>query len=242
MVRTPRTQRPPGQEKGHWGRVILSLSPKRDIGDVQFCPFFGCATAMVLSERPYRRRKVEWEELQMTEDYRVERDTMGEIKVPAEKLWGAQTQRSLENFRIGQERMPLEVIRAFSVLKKCAARANNRLERLDAAKLQAIEQVCQEIYDGKLDGHFPLVVWQTGSGTQSNMNVNEVIAHRANEILGEGIVHPNDHVNMSQSSNDTFPTAMHIARSEERRVGKECRSRWSQYHEKKKRVHQENNE
>lgn len=147
----------------------------------------------------------------MTEDYRVERDTMGEIKVPAEKLWGAQTQRSLENFRIGQERMPLEVIRAFSVLKKCAARANNRLERLDAAKLQAIEQVCQEIYDGKLDGHFPLVVWQTGSGTQSNMNVNEVIAHRANEILGEGIVHPNDHVNMSQSSNDTFPTAMHIA-------------------------------
>jgi fumarate hydratase class II len=147
----------------------------------------------------------------MMKEYRIERDTMGEIKVPADKLWGAQTQRSLENFRIGTEKMPREIIRAFSVLKKGAARANNKLGRLDESKLRAIEEACQDIYQGKLDQHFPLVVWQTGSGTQSNMNVNEVVAHRANEILGEKVVHPNDHVNMSQSSNDTFPTAMHIA-------------------------------
>lgn len=146
----------------------------------------------------------------MTE-FRIERDTMGEIKVPADKLWGAQTQRSLQNFRIGTEKMPLEIIRAFGILKKAAARTNNKLGRLDDARLQAIEEVCREICQGKLDEHFPLVVWQTGSGTQTNMNVNEVVARRANEIMGEKAVHPNDHVNMSQSSNDTFPTAMHIA-------------------------------
>lgn len=144
-------------------------------------------------------------------DHRVERDTMGEIKVPAEKLWGAQTQRSFENFKIGIEKMPIEVIRAFSILKKAAAKANNRLGKLDDSKMQIISIVCDEINGGKLDDNFPLVVWQTGSGTQSNMNVNEVVANRSNLILGEKLIHPNDHVNMSQSSNDTFPTAMHIA-------------------------------
>jgi len=147
----------------------------------------------------------------MTEEYRIERDTMGEVKVPVEKLWGAQTQRSLENFRIGIEKMPIEIIRAFSILKLGAARANNRLGKLDDARLLAIEKVCMEIHRGQLDEHFPLVVWQTGSGTQSNMNVNEVVANRANQIIGTKTIHPNDHVNMSQSSNDTFPTAMHIA-------------------------------
>jgi fumarate hydratase class II len=144
-------------------------------------------------------------------DHRVERDTMGEIKVPAEKLWGAQTQRSFENFKIGIEKMPIEVIRAFSILKKAAAKANNRLGKLDDSKMQIISIVCDEINCGKLDDNFPLVVWQTGSGTQSNMNVNEVVANRSNLMLGEKLIHPNDHVNMSQSSNDTFPTAMHIA-------------------------------
>lgn len=144
-------------------------------------------------------------------DYRIEKDTMGEMKVPSDKLWGAQTQRSFENFKIGIEKMPIEVIRAFSVLKKGAARANNRLGRLDDEKMKVIQQVCDEIYEGRLDDNFPLVVWQTGSGTQSNMNVNEVIANRANQILGKKLIHPNDDVNMSQSSNDTFPTAMHIA-------------------------------
>lgn len=148
-------------------------------------------------------------------DYRIEKDTMGEIKVPSDKLWGAQTQRSLENFKIGIEKMPIEVIRAFSILKKGAAKANKRFGKLDDIKIHVIEQVCDEIYEGKLDEHFPLAVWQTGSGTQSNMNVNEVIANRANQILGEKVIHPNDHVNMSQSSNDTFPTAMHIAAVEE---------------------------
>lgn len=144
-------------------------------------------------------------------DYRIEKDTMGEIKVPVNKLWGAQTERSFENFKIGTEVMPVEVIRAFSVLKKGAAMANNKLGRLDDIKTKVICDVCDEIYSGALDEHFPLVVWQTGSGTQSNMNVNEVIANRANQILGEKLIHPNDHVNMSQSSNDTFPTAMHIS-------------------------------
>ncbi|MEK6266767.1 MAG: class II fumarate hydratase [Clostridium sp.] len=148
-------------------------------------------------------------------DFRIEKDTMGEIKVPADKLWGAQTQRSLQNFKIGKERMPIEVIRAFSILKKGAAKANKHLGKLDDAKMKIIEQVCDEIYKGKLDDNFPLVVWQTGSGTQSNMNVNEVIANRANQLLGEKVIHPNDDVNMSQSSNDTFPTAMHIAAVEE---------------------------
>ncbi|MBR2778839.1 MAG: class II fumarate hydratase [Firmicutes bacterium] len=144
--------------------------------------------------------------------YRIERDTMGEIRVPADKYWGAQTQRSFENFKIGTEKIPADVIRAFAILKKAAARANGKLGMLDARRSEVIEQVCDEILEGKLDGNFPLAVWQTGSGTQSNMNVNEVIAHRANEITGgDPEFHPNNHVNCSQSSNDTFPTAMHIA-------------------------------
>lgn len=143
--------------------------------------------------------------------YRIEQDTMGEIKVAREKYWGAQTQRSYENFRIGIEKMPIEVIKAFSILKKAAAITNNKLGKLDDNRGEIISRVCEEIYEGELDGNFPLVVWQTGSGTQSNMNVNEVIANRANEILGKELIHPNDHVNMSQSSNDTFPTAMSIS-------------------------------
>lgn len=144
-------------------------------------------------------------------DYRIESDSFGEMKVPKDKYWGAQTQRSLENFKISSEKMPMEIIRAFAVLKKSAALVNNKLGLLDNKISETISTVCDEILDGKLDGNFPLVVWQTGSGTQSNMNVNEVIANRGNEILGEKIIHPNDHVNKSQSSNDTFPTAMHIA-------------------------------
>jgi fumarate hydratase, class II len=148
-------------------------------------------------------------------DYRIERDTIGEMKVPKEKYWGAQTQRSKENFQIGTERMPIEVIYAFAQLKKAAAVVNHSLGKLAEEKKKAISQACDEILKGKWDDHFPLVVWQTGSGTQSNMNVNEVVAYRANEILKRGgsdeLVHPNDDVNMSQSSNDTFPTAMHIA-------------------------------
>ncbi|MFY9483092.1 MAG: class II fumarate hydratase [Tissierellaceae bacterium] len=144
-------------------------------------------------------------------DYRIERDTMGEVRVPADKYWGAQTQRSSQNFRIGIEKMPIEIIRAFSILKKAAAITNYKLGKLDEDKMKIIAQVCDEIHEGKLDDNFPLVVWQTGSGTQSNMNVNEVVANRANSILGGKLVHPNDHVNMSQSSNDTFPTAMSIS-------------------------------
>ena len=144
-------------------------------------------------------------------DYRIERDSMGEMKVPADRYWGAQTQRSYQNFRIGTERMPLEIIHAFGVLKRAAAMANHRLGRLDDARFQAVCAACDEVTAHKLDDHFPLVVWQTGSGTQSNMNVNEVVANRGNELAGERLLHPNDHVNMSQSSNDTFPTAMHIA-------------------------------
>ena len=144
-------------------------------------------------------------------DYRIERDSMGEMEVPADRYWGAQTQRSLENFKIGTEKMPPEIIRAFALLKKGAARANHSLGRLDGERLVAICAVCDEILDGKLEGNFPLAVWQTGSGTQTNMNVNEVIANRGNELLGQKLLHPNDHVNLSQSSNDTFPTAMHIA-------------------------------
>ena len=144
-------------------------------------------------------------------EYRIEHDSMGEMRVPADSHWGAQTQRSYENFRIGTEKMPAEIIRAFAVLKKAAAIANNRLGKLDADRCRLIGEVCSEILEGKLDSDFPLVVWQTGSGTQSNMNVNEVIANRGNEIAGEKLLHPNDTVNMSQSSNDTFPSAMHIA-------------------------------
>lgn len=144
-------------------------------------------------------------------DYRIEHDTMGEIRVPANRCWGAQTQRSHENFPIGTEKIPQEIIHAFAVLKKAAALANCKLGNLDARRANAIAAACDEILAGKLDDEFPLVVWQTGSGTQSNMNVNEVVAARANALLGEKLVHPNDHVNKSQSSNDTFPTAMHIA-------------------------------
>ena len=144
-------------------------------------------------------------------DYRIEHDTMGEVRVPANRCWGAQTQRSHENFPIGTEKIPQEIIHAFAVLKKVAALANCKLGNLDARRANAIAAACDEILAGKLDDEFPLVVWQTGSGTQSNMNVNEVVAARANALLGEKLVHPNDHVNKSQSSNDTFPTAMHIA-------------------------------
>lgn len=143
--------------------------------------------------------------------YRTEKDTMGEVKVPADKYWGAQTQRSHDNFRIGVETMPNEIISAFAVLKKAAAIANFNLGLLTKEKFDTICRVCDEISEGKLDGNFPLVVWQTGSGTQSNMNVNEVVANRANEIAGKKLLHPNDDVNKSQSSNDTFPTAMHIS-------------------------------
>ena len=144
-------------------------------------------------------------------EYRIEHDSLGEVKVPADKYWAAQTERSFENFPIGIEKMPAEIIHAFSILKKSAAIANNKLGKLDEKRLSAIKAACDEIIAGKLAEHFPLAVWQTGSGTQSNMNVNEVIANRGNEIAGEKILHPNDHSNMSQSSNDTFPTAMHIA-------------------------------
>ncbi len=148
-------------------------------------------------------------------DYRIEHDSMGEVKVPADKLWAAQTQRSSENFRIGVgiEIMPREITHAFGILKKAAAMANHELrpEKMTAEKVEAIKSACDEVIGGVLNENFPLVVWQTGSGTQSNMNANEVIANRGNQILGKKLLHPNDDINMSQSSNDTFPTAMHIA-------------------------------
>lgn len=149
-------------------------------------------------------------------NFRVEKDTMGEMQVPADKYYGCQTARSIENFKIGHDKMPLEVVRAFGVLKKAAALTNAQLGLMDQSKADLIAQACDEVIDGKLNEHFPLVVWQTGSGTQSNMNVNEVVANRAIEIAGGVLgskdpVHPNDDVNKSQSSNDTFPTAMHIA-------------------------------
>ena len=148
-------------------------------------------------------------------EYRIEHDSMGEVKVPADRYWAAQTQRSSQNFRIGVgiEVMPREITRAFGVLKKAAAIANNKCkpEKMTEEKLAAISQACDEVMSGALNDHFPLVVWQTGSGTQSNMNGNEVIANRGNEIAGKKLLHPNDDINMSQSSNDTFPTAMHIA-------------------------------
>ncbi|TKH74173.1 class II fumarate hydratase [Bacillus cereus] len=148
-------------------------------------------------------------------EYRIERDTLGEIKVPADKLWAAQTQRSKENFPIGTEQMPLEIVKAFAILKKSAALSNQKLGKLSEEKAEAIVEAADEVIAGKWNEHFPLVVWQTGSGTQSNMNVNEVIANRGNQILKENRsdvhIHPNDDVNMSQSSNDTFPTALHVA-------------------------------
>jgi fumarate hydratase class II len=150
---------------------------------------------------------------------RIETDTMGPVEVPADKLWGAQTQRSRENFKIGIERMPLPLIRAFGILKKAAAQTNMALGELDTKIGQAISDAADEVIDGALDDNFPLVVWQTGSGTQTNMNANEVIANRAAQILGGDpggkLVHPNDHVNRGQSSNDSFPTAMHIAAVEQ---------------------------
>ena len=148
-------------------------------------------------------------------EYRIEHDSMGDVQVPADKYWGAQTQRSLENFPIGagKETMPDEIIHAFGILKKAAALANNRVrpEKMTAEKLTAVCSACDEVISGRLNDNFPLVVWQTGSGTQTNMNANEVIANRANELAGRNLLHPNDDINMSQSSNDTFPTAMHIA-------------------------------
>lgn len=148
-------------------------------------------------------------------EYRIEHDSMGEVKVPADRYWAAQTERSHENFRIGVglETMPREITHAFGILKKAAATANAALrpEKMTAEKLTVISAACDEVIAGKLNDHFPLVVWQTGSGTQSNMNANEVIANRANELAGKKLCHPNDDINMSQSSNDTFPTAMHIA-------------------------------
>ena len=148
-------------------------------------------------------------------EYKIEHDSMGEVKVPADKLWGAQTERSHENFEIGVgiETMPREITKAFGYLKKAAAIANNALkpEKMTEEKLNAIKAACDEVISGSLNEHFPLVVWQTGSGTQSNMNANEVIANRANQIAGKKLCHPNDDINMSQSSNDTFPTALHIS-------------------------------
>ncbi|MBT2626948.1 class II fumarate hydratase [Bacillus sp. ISL-32] len=148
-------------------------------------------------------------------EYRIEKDTMGEVKVPADKFWGAQTQRSKENFKIGSEKMPKQVVKAFAILKRSTAIANERLGNLDSEKAEAIAAVCDEVLKGKYDDNFPLVVWQTGSGTQSNMNMNEVVANRATALLKEKnsdkAIHPNDDVNRSQSSNDTFPTAMHVA-------------------------------
>jgi fumarate hydratase class II len=148
-------------------------------------------------------------------NFRIEKDTMGEVKVPADKMWGAQTQRSTENFKIGGDRFPREMIKALGVLKKCAALTNKNLGLLDAKKAEVIVKAADEVIKGELDAHFPLVVWQTGSGTQTNMNANEVIANRAMSSMGLTLpskeIHPNDDVNKGQSSNDTFPTAMHIA-------------------------------
>src|SRR4051812_18595330 len=151
---------------------------------------------------------------------RTETDSFGPIDVPADRYWGAQAQRSLGNFKIGWEKQPLAVVRALGIVKRAAAEANMELGRLDPKLGEAIVQAAQEVIDGRLDEHFPLAVWQTGSGTQSNMNANEVISNRAIELLGGEMglkkpIHPNDHVNMSQSSNDTYPTAMHIACAEE---------------------------
>src|SRR5438477_122173 len=159
-------------------------------------------------------------EEQPAKNTRIETDSMGEIEVPADKYWGAQTQRSLIHFAIGYDVMPREMIRAFGVLKKACALVNHDLGKLSGDKLKLIVQACDEVIEGKLDEHFPLRIWQTGSGTQTNMNANEVISNRAIELAGGTVgskkpVHPNDDVNMSQSSNDTFPTAMHVAAAEE---------------------------
>ena len=158
-----------------------------------------------------------------TNKARIETDTFGPIEVAADRYWGAQTERSRHNFRIGEERMPRALIRALAIIKRASAEVNQSSARSTPAAPRAIARAAQEVIDGKLDDHFPLVVWQTGSGTQTNMNLNEVIAARANEMLGgkrgdKAPVHPNDHVNMSQSSNDCFPTAMHIAAARRSRI------------------------
>ena len=150
---------------------------------------------------------------------RSETDSFGPIDVPADRYWGAQTERSRQNFKIGQDRMPIAIVHALGIVKLASAQTNRELGLLDARRTGAIIRAAREVIEGKLDDHFPLVVWQTGSGTQSNMNLNEVIANRANEMLGGELgaknrFHPNDHVNMNQSSNDSFPTAMHIAAAE----------------------------
>ena len=152
----------------------------------------------------------------MSEHFRIETDSMGEVKVPIDRYWGAQTERSRHNFKIGSEKMPLALVHALVLVKRCSALANHKLNHLDKKISDAIVTACDEALSGRFDDHFPLVVWQTGSGTQTNMNVNEVIANRANELLGAPLgckepVHPNDHVNYGQSSNDSFPTAMHIS-------------------------------
>ena len=146
-------------------------------------------------------------------EYRTEHDSMGEVRVESDKYWGAQTQRSFENFKIGSEKMPMEIIYALTMIKKACALTNNRLNpsKMTDEKKAAIVLACDEILAGSLDRHFPLSVWQTGSGTQTNMNVNEVIANRGNELAGKKILHPNDDVNMSQSSNDVFPSAIHLS-------------------------------
>src|ERR1700741_4232850 len=151
-----------------------------------------------------------------SESTRTETDSFGPIEVPSDRYWGAQTQRSGQNFRIGNDRMPMAIVHALGIVKLASAQTNRELGLLDARRAGAITRAAREVIEGKLDDHFPLVVWQTGSGTQSNMNLNEVIANRANVLLGGKLgakepVHPNDHVNMSQASNDSFPTAMHIA-------------------------------
>src|SRR5665811_1751586 len=163
-----------------------------------------------MAKRPAKTRQ------QTRPKTRIESDAFGPLQIPADKLWGAQTERSLHNFRIGSERMPIEIVHALGLIKRAAAEVNRDLGSLDRRRAGAIIAVAQDIADGKLDEHFPLLVWQTGSGTQTNMNVNEVIANAANLALGGELgakkpVHPNDHVNMSQSSNDSIPSAMHIA-------------------------------
>ena len=204
--RARRSGRPPPLRKPEINRPFrrcAGCSPAGIIGIGSAPPPLREGTAMA---RPRRK----------TAKTRIESDAFGPLAIPADRLWGAQTERSLHNFRIGTERMPIEIVRALGLIKRAAAEVNRDLGSLDARRAKAIVAVAQDIADGRLDGHFPLLVWQTGSGTQTNMNVNEVIANAANLALGGELgakkpVHPNDHVNMSQSSNDSIPTAMHIA-------------------------------
>src|SRR5664280_2801734 len=174
------------------------------------------ASARRNNGRAMAKRTAQRKSAKTRQKTRIESDAFGPLAIPADRLWGAQTERSLHNFRIGSERMPIEIVRALGLIKRAAAEVNRDLGSLDARRAKAIVAVAQDIADGRLDEHFPLLVWQTGSGTQSNMNVNEVIANAANVALGGELgakkpVHPNYHVNMSQSSNDSIPSAMHIA-------------------------------